>query len=232
MYYQLFYLKDENKVTIIDEYGTKQYDFGTEFAIVLFDNEKKPFSFIGLAYTEYNIGLGCDTTLTEVIKILQRYGFNKYASNKSAKKLREEVTRREDISYKNLDTGEQRDFYNRAKDTVYNRRVYDLAIIDNKTREELVVFKNYDFNNDNPSIRVIAEGIMDYTTKYIDTKEYEEDCREREEELRRELEEEERVREQERIGEEAEALVREEEAKRIEELIRAKVKELENQERI
>lgn len=231
MYYQLIYLTDENEATYGD-FGTTYFDFGTEFAIVLYDSAKKPFAFIGLEYKEFDRSMGQDLTLTEVIYDLCKLGFKKYASHKSAKKLREEVNKRRDISHYTVDTGKQCDFYNYAKDTIFNRRVYDLKIIDNKTREVLFTVENYDFNNDKPSYKIIAKGIKKYTISYYDTKEYEEDCKLREEKLQRQLEEEEKAREQERIRAEAEALVRAEEKKRIEELIQSKIKELENQERI
>jgi hypothetical protein len=229
MYYQLLYLKDENEYTI-NEFGTKNYEFGTEFAIVLFDKFKKPFAFIGLEYTEFDKALGYNLTLTEVINKLQNYGFIKYSSNKSAKMLRKEVKGRTDISYWSVDTGEKCDFYHATKDVIYNRRVYDLKIIDNKTRKTFLVIENYDFNDSNPSLRIIANGIMKYTINYRNTKEYEEDCRIKEEELQRRLQEEERIKQQERLKAEAIALVQEQEAKRIEELIQMKIKELENQE--
>jgi hypothetical protein len=229
MYYQLLYLNDENRVTI-DEYETINYDFNTEFAIALFDKSKKPFAFIELEHTEFDKILGDEITLSSVINALLEYGFSKYASNKSASKLRKEVMQRTNISFREINTGERCDFYHKAKGTVYSKMIYDLKVIDLNTKEEIFVIKNFPFNNENLSYKTIANGIMQYTQDYSNTKEYEEECRIKEEELQRQLQEEERAREQERLRAEAIKMVQEQETKRIEELIDLKIKELEKQE--
>ncbi|GLC32180.1 hypothetical protein [Clostridium omnivorum] len=231
MYYQLLYLNDENEVTI-NEFETRTYDFSTEFAIVLFDNSKKPFAFIELEYSIIDKALGHTITLNEVISTLKDFGFDKLTSNKSAKKLREEVEKRTDICYVNNRTKEVRDYYNPIKDSTVPRSVYNLKIIDLKTKEELLFIENCLFNMENPPYRIIANGIKDYTIDYCETKEYEEECKLEQEKIQRQKQEEIKLKEQERIRAEATQLVREEETKRIEELIEMKIKELQKQESV
>lgn len=227
MYFQVLYLKDE---TYIDKYGIEQYKYYNEFAIVLCDKAKKPFAFVELNYSQFESALGVNVGLRETVSELINLGFTKLATTKSAKKLIAEVEKNTDICYKSIRTDEMRDYYNPKKETIVARKVYNLEIIDLKTNEKLLFLENFYFNMENPSYRIIADGIKNYTMNYYDTKEYEEVCRLEEEEEQRQLQEEKKLAEQERRRQEAIALVREEEEKRQEELVNIKIKELEEQE--